>query len=435
MATKIDKPQPVKVRVGEINQPPSSSRLWYPAIDQLQYIRNNYVKDFFRYSAPGANSDSGGYQGANWPNPRVDHTCSCQYYVILHSPPKEDTANAEVQLGGVIVPWAYEGDNGPTSHTNPASVLWHSPDRIQSAGLYTWATDSDKDTNTGLIWSNSNNYPVQVDPSSDIPLASALDGYSDMSKNIHLFDGRDPVKDDFKTFRWTPESDGGFAMGILETRQIMVASICLFECPDQLVYNTREQDIVRRADMSPGAFIRGWESGVNNSYGDLVHAIGNGDTLGAGIQDSAVNSALHCLFQSGGPTAWETSATSYANIRNGETSYIRVSAPNLTNSDGTIEAYPAVVVSGADLNASTKGYLKMTSLSTSDTWELEVELDNPKLYHTTDGSQASITIDLDSTPTDNYDDIKIEAKVDNGADELFIHTLSLWCADPFTYTS
>jgi len=263
--------------------------------------------------------------------------------------------------------------------------------------------------------------------------------YCDMSKNIHLFEHRDSAMTaaDYKTFRWTPESDGGFTYGILDTRQIQVVALTIFECPDQLIYNTQEQDIVRHANMAPSSVIRGYESGSPGSYGDLIHNIGNGDTYGAGIQDSAVNGALHCLYQSGGPMAWYSDAGSYTNIRAGEASYFRVSYPNLTNTDGTVEAYPAVVVSGAGLTDATKGYLKLTNSGSSDTWVLEVTQDNTKLYHTTDGSQASITIDIDSTPAANYDDIKVEFYVDDdgASDFIIIHSISLWAADPFTYTA
>jgi len=190
--------------------------------------------------------------------------------------------------------------------------------------------------------------------------------------------------------------------------------------------------------MAPQSFVFGHGTGYPASYGTLVHNIGNGDTLGSGVQDSCLNNAMHCLYQSGTPTPIITNSAAYVNIHS-DASYLRVSAPNFSGSDGTIEVYPAAVLAGANLNVGPagSGYLRLTSKSTADTWVVEIDNDNLALYSDADGSQASLTINIDSTPEDNFDDILVEMKVDNGgaADYAFLHSLSLWCGDPITYTA
>lgn len=313
-----------------------------------------------------------------------------EFYVVLPPGPKADTSNPTRQLMGAVLPWCCHSATGEVSYN--CEITWQ-----QNGGSE--YTIFDQYINSGDDW---------LDETS---------GEMDYLRRRNI-NNLITLTDD--NFNYTPNGSGYLSWGLLTLSAIMPASVGLWICPDKTL--TYDEAQIPYSQLAVGKPIRGYESGEDGSLGTIIHNIGDGD-----FDDDMVElQSRRVLFQWAHPQGIYVLGqlgSSYNSVfgNTNNQGKIKIWQQDFIDqgSSGTRSVLPAVVLSGNGLTSGTKGYFKMTSTGTSDTWIVECEADAVAKY---DYISESDTLSVDF-PTDT---ILCEAYCEELGDEMTIHNISIF---------
>ena len=377
MPTHQKKPVIIDREFGYIGEPPSSKGIGYPAAKSFQYL-NNWAQNgqIFTYSGPPDYTMNS------------DVAVDSNFYIVLHGPPLTDGSQANRRLGGYLLPWRYKAQTGAEfgEYVADVQVKWTPPGDSQVdlidivAEFQPWTGTSTKGYGQRLNTGRANGFELGTD-----------------------------------NFYYTPDSTNRFSYGVLYTEGICPAALGVWTMPIPNISTTNEQ--IQLKNFGPGRCIRGYTGDDRQSVGDLIHRMGMEDW----DEDYVMNNARRCLFQWGHPVGVYTASTSYVEMFS--SARYRVTSQNVMgSSSGTVDAYPAIVASATNASVSNPGYVKLSSTTGADTWEVEITGDSVALYDYSDASNDKLAIDSDAT-----DSIKVEMKAPTGGSgELLLRTISLW---------
>lgn len=303
------------------------------------------------------------------------------FYIILHSPPKEDTANPTRQLQGVLMPWNYAPDIAGGSITQPVEVIWQ-----QAGGT----------------------------------AETLIQRTDDLTKNDRLrwADGFQLGTKTGENFSYTPDSYGDWTYGTLTTKNIKTASLGVWTGPDWSLTDAQANYLYK--SIAPGQPITGYEDlSTFGNVGGLIQHVG-GESAGWWEEDSLERAMMRCVLQLGHPVGIWTDTASYTNIGPSGTTYL-ISVPEYyPYASNEIDIYPTVIVTPTGASSGDKAYVKISSSTASDTWELGVETNSLGMYDYTDASNDKLTVDVSAE-----EEITIELKAPSSG-ELLLHTVALW---------
>jgi hypothetical protein len=212
---------------------------------------------------------------------------------------------------------------------------------------------------------------------------------------------------------YTPDAGGDFTVGFLTVDRMRVAALSLWTTPDNPTLTDAEA-IVTKGQLNEGKAIRGYTGTGVPSIGDLEHAMGTGE-LDA---DDVERATRRCLLQSGHPRGLVTTESgAYYNIRGGQESSFLVWPRNLLGkpTGSNVSTVPCLYGYCGGAAEGNEAYVKMTALTSGDSWEYEINSDTEALW--TDANR----LDIDAAG----DSVKIEVKAPPDG-YIVIRSYSLW---------
>ena len=345
------------------------AKAWYT----VQCLRNWRMGDFVaNYFGRDSESDNG--------DPTAGTTSS--YYIITGFPVR--ASGGAHKLGVVARLWKRGFDTGGGTPL-PQTELWE--------------------------W-----YKDKADASGDTLYSAPTPTTAATGSSIQYTDGA--TREFFVDVTPTTSNDG-FRASKLTSAYALVHSLGVFGAPAALDLD-EDQAIVTLSDIAPGQTVRGYDGGVGDSLGALVHY------TNSGAADSAVACSRRCLLQTPYPIgAWADGTTSWTPIRQDSVS----SAPQ---SAQTYKVKPRKLAEGATadldcdvalvITADAGAQIRLSSATAGDTWTYTCGTDAAKLVTTGAGTGAAgsgLAIDPDG------DYVTVETLCGTGK-TLQLHAVSLW---------
>ncbi len=244
-------PYHIPVNHGNIGVLPSSARCGVPLVESYKYL-THWLKgqQIFNFS--------GQHNG-------ISNTVDTgKYYFVTKRPAKRDTGNPKRLLGGAIIPWRISASNAATWDHTP--YIKYTADGESIVTL--------KEYKQGGTIIKADDYWGVVDGDT-IYGARIIKPYP----VIELFD------DD--NFSYT--SDGTYQMHIIETHNILVAALGIWELPDKELTTTQEH--IGRSKFYPGKPVK---------VADLIYDTG----YVSASHDGTIANTSRCLFQFGHPIGY-----------------------------------------------------------------------------------------------------------------------------------
>jgi len=378
MADQSRTPKILKRALGYIGEPPISKDIGIALAQNFHYLNCwQQAGQIFTYTAPALDPDHGDQSGSGLTYVDGD------YYIILYSPPKIDTAHPTRCLQGAFLPWSRYTDHAHDGTFDAHPTITWTPSGGAAQTLY----ESYGDDNT-----------ESVNLAADKRLSWG---------DLKLLGGR-------AVFTWTPDAAGGFTYGKLSTREIRTASLTVWEGPDTTLTDTQAQFDL--AKLAPGHAIRGYTTTASlNSLGNLVERLGRSSLTYDGIWQTGKR---RCLFQWGHPVGVWSDYAGYRYLPDVTTTTYKIPKRPLYNASYSAATYDATVAIGVSSVAkaappSGTAYVKIESTTGADTLIFEI---------TSEAFQVA-SGDLTVASAGDTFKVSIMAHADR---EILLHTISIW---------